>query len=243
MALPAWQQALLARSQALNQKYGLAQPAAAPKPAAAPAPAPASQYSSYIQADPAYVQGTQDLRAQGDAYGAQSADAVRRAIIEYGMVPEGYQDPYGWVNDETRQLAAKNTAAGLSRFAQLQRAYQTAVKQGRRALAARGMLQSGALTQTLGEADLNNRLNQYNALQGLLDTSNAQRFGYAQNMLGLQQQQTGLARDASTRAAAYAPSAPAAPAAAPVRTTAAAEPAWQRALRLRSQAMNARYGL
>lgn len=179
---------------------------------------PADFYANLIKGDPLYNQGTQDLRASTDAAGTNSADAIRRMLIQYGVVPEGFKDPYGWVNDETKQLAGKNTEAGLSTFARLKRAYDMATKKGSRDLAARGMLQSGALTQQRGENDLLYRQNQSDAVNQLLEGAGSARSSYADTMRQAEAQRTQLAQSAAERAAAFAPptSAPKLPPKAPV---------------------------
>lgn len=192
---------------------------------------PAAFYRGLINSDPSVIQGGANLRAQGIQAGSNAGDAVRNLLIQYGGVPAAFKDQYGWVDPQTRELAGQSTTAGLSTLARLQKAYADTVDQRQRALAARGMIASGGLTQTLGEADLQNRQQQYDALNQLLSQINQQRSQFAQGELDRSQQLQQLQTDAAGRAATVPM--PAAP----------VEQPWQRALRLRSQALNAKYGL
>lgn len=182
-----------------------------PLSAQAPPPAqtPAGYYAGAITSDPAYIQGTQNIRADVNAQGVNSADAVRRLLIQYGMVPQGFQDPYGWVDEQTKQLAGQNTEAGLSTFARLKRAYEMATKQGSRGLAARNMLPSGAQTQMRGENDLLYRQQQSDAINQMLEQANQSRSGYVDALRQAEIARQGLATDAAGRASQYAmPGAP-----------------------------------
>ena len=176
----------------------------APRVTAAPVQSAANYYAGLIKSDPQYIQGNMNLRAETDAGGTNSADALRRMLIQYGLVPEGFKDPYGWVNEQTKQLASQNTEAGLSTFARLKRAYDIATKRGSRELASRGMLQSGALTQQRGENDLLYRQQQSDAINGMLDQANQNRMSYAEQMRQAEVARQGLATDAATRAGALA---------------------------------------
>ena len=119
---------------------------------------------SLILNDPLFKQAQGDLSAQGVSDASQRAAAIRRLLIDYGLVPDFAKAganlglsgaALGFANSDvdalTRELAAKNTAAGLSTKAKLDAANQNNITAIRNALAARGMYQSGELGYGLGE--------------------------------------------------------------------------------------------
>jgi (2Fe-2S) ferredoxin len=136
-----------------------------PKPSGSTAPnAPAVDYKSLIENDPFYQQAKADSGAQGISNAAQRAQAIKKAIIDWGVMPDwataadklglspellGYiqQD----IDPNTANYAAQNEAQGLSRHARLEAANKQNIDAIRNQLAARGMYQSGELGYGLTE--------------------------------------------------------------------------------------------
>lgn len=144
-----------------------------------------------------YITGAGDLNAQAAGSTASSAEQIRQQLIAFGIIPEGYQDKYGWVNDETRQLAAQNTAAGTSTFARLQKAYADAARQHKRQLAARGMLNSGSTAYGMQEQALLQRQNLSDATSKLLGANQGVYNQYTNDFNARAQQWRDLERNAN----------------------------------------------
>lgn len=117
-----------------------------------------------IMNDPLFRQQQADMSAQGIADASQRAAAIKRQLIQYGLVPDfaaaaknmGLSSTaLGFVNSDvdqmTRDLAAKNTREGLSISAKIAKANEDNIRAIRNTLAARGMYQSGELGHGLGE--------------------------------------------------------------------------------------------
>lgn len=162
-------QEMIRRSLAANPNAGLGLQAPPPMPISGQAAA--NHYSTLAHANPDYVTGRADLEAQGTQSGASASERIRQQLIAFGIIPEGFQDKYGWVNDETRMLAQQNTQSGVSTFARIQKAYADAARRSKKLLAARGMLRSGELGHNLNESALLNRQNLSDATGKLLDAN------------------------------------------------------------------------
>lgn len=130
-------------------------------------------YGQLIKSDPAYISGM----ASGQKDVAQAAAARRAALqkltIQFGGLPQGLQDEYGDIDSGTLELAQKNTYSDTQR---LQRSYAEGIEAFKRALAARGALQSGDTGYGLAQADLARGEREYdlsnqfaNAAQGVVN--------------------------------------------------------------------------
>jgi hypothetical protein len=143
-------------------------PASKPSSSTAPsAPAgttPAVDYQALINNDPFYKQAQADSSAQGISNAAQRAQAIKKAIIDWGVMPDWATaadklglspDLLGYiqadVDPKTAEYAALNESQGLSRHARLDKANQANIDAIRNQLAARGMYQSGELGYGLTE--------------------------------------------------------------------------------------------
>lgn len=131
-------------------------------------------YQSLIQGDPLY----QQAQAQASAYTArnlaQLQQALQAAIAQYGALPD--LSKYGISSDIiaaitplAQQLAQQNTANGLSTVARLGNAHQQNVLSLRNNLAARGMLESGALPTLQNKENLAYSQAQQDSLMQLLN--------------------------------------------------------------------------
>jgi hypothetical protein len=149
-------------------------------------------YQDILQNDPIYQQLLKTLSAEGVADEAGARAQAQRGFINFGDTT-GF-DPYNqWVDDPTRALAQKNTTAGLSIHARLQKQQKDNVRSLRNALAARGGLRSGELGHQLGEESLRYSQAQFDARSQLTDflagisaaLANAQRARSAQQASGV----------------------------------------------------------
>lgn len=130
-------------------------------------------YGDLIKSDPGYISGM----ASGQQSVAQAAAARRAALqklaIQFGGLPQGLQDTYGDIDAGTLELAQKNEYSDTKR---LQRSYAEGIEAFKRALAARGALQSGETGYGLSQADLSRGEREYdlsnqfaNAAQGVVN--------------------------------------------------------------------------
>lgn len=121
-------------------------------------------FRTLIESDPFYQQTKADLSAQGISDAAQRAQAIKRTLIDWGVIPDTSAvadqlglsaDALGYlksdVDPRTAEFAAQNEAQGLSRHARLEKANQANIDAIRNQLAARGMYQSGELGYGLTE--------------------------------------------------------------------------------------------
>lgn len=165
-------------------------------------------YAGLINNDPLYAQLKKDLAAQGVSDATARAAAIQRALIQFGQVPsfDGLSGlNQDWlnqdVNDTTRELAAKNTSAGLSIAARQKQAFDKQVRDIRNSLAARGALRSGETGHMLQEAQTGFDRTQYDTMQELLDFISGLQAGFAKSEKDRQGQLRGGATEASGRVA------------------------------------------
>lgn len=130
-------------------------------------------WGDLIKSTPEYISGM----AAGQKDVSQAAAARRAALqqlaIRYGGLPSGLQDAYGDIDQGTLELAGKNP---YSEKARLDRSYTEGVEAFKKALAARGALQSGETGYGLAQADLARGEREYdagnqfaNAAQGVIN--------------------------------------------------------------------------
>lgn len=139
-------------------------------------------WRSLVQSDPYYRQQLADMNAQSLADAATRAASIRKALAQWGMVPDftaaatrlglspdALKYLNSDVNDETRALADKNTKEGLSIFARLQKQHMDNLRNLKRALAARGLAASGETGYGIGEENLQYKQATTDNEQKLLD--------------------------------------------------------------------------
>lgn len=117
-------------------------------------------YQSLIQSDPGYQQAQTNNQQSGANAAAARRAQIQAYVIKYGGLPPGFKDAYGDVDQATLDAASKNQ---FSTIATLHKNYQTSQDQFRRALAARGALQSGDLNYGQDQMDTGYGQNLYDA--------------------------------------------------------------------------------
>lgn len=119
-----------------------------PLPAAAPSVTVAGStytpdYKSLIENDPAYLAAQSAASASSGAAQAQRKKLLQQAFVQYGgAMPAGFTDPYGDIDQATKDAAAANQNSTIAR---LKTSYDQSRDQFMKQLAARGALQSGEL--------------------------------------------------------------------------------------------------
>jgi len=117
-------------------------------------------YTQAIQNDPGYAGAQSAAQLAASNATAQRQAALRSAVIQYGGLPANFKDPYGDIDQATLDAAAANQ---YSTLAGVKRNYQQSVDQFRKALAARGALQSGDLGYGQDQLDTGYGQNEYDA--------------------------------------------------------------------------------
>ncbi len=108
-------------------------------------------YAALIKSDPGYQSYLAAGQQSVATAAAQRRAALQSLAIRYGGMPKGMRDQYGDIDAGTLELAGKNQ---FSDVAQLSRQHSQGVEAFKRALAARGALQSGDLGYGLDQAEL-----------------------------------------------------------------------------------------
>jgi hypothetical protein len=133
------------------------------------------EYGALISGDPGLLAVRNSNQQQTAAAAAQRREALRRLAIQYGGLPSGFADQYGDLDQSTLDMASKNA---YSQKANIQRNYDQGIEGFKRALAARGVLQSGELGHGLDQADIARGQQEYDAGNQFADQYQAAVNGY-----------------------------------------------------------------
>jgi hypothetical protein len=117
-------------------------------------------YTGAIQSDPSYAAAQAGVQKASADAAAQRAAALKAAVIQYGGLPAGFKDAYGDIDQATLDAAKGNQYSTLASMA---RNHEQSLEQFRRALAARGALQSGDLSYGQDQIDTGYGQGQYDA--------------------------------------------------------------------------------
>lgn len=137
-----------------------------------------SLYSSAINS-PWYQQALAATRALDAAAAASRKSGVQQALIQFGLVPEGFNDQYGDVDATTRSLAEANTTSGISMYARLKQALADAQRDSSRRLAAKGLRRSGTRGYQMRRNQLGYDQSYSDAVSKLLSGVNSLYGNYA----------------------------------------------------------------
>lgn len=138
---------------------------------------------------PWYQQAAAATNAAEAADAASRKSNIQQLLIQFGLVPEGFADKYGDVDQTTRDLAGANTASGISTYARLQQAFLDAQRDSSRRLAAKGLRRSGARGYNMRRNQLGYDQGKADAIAKLLGTTGSIYSQYGQ---GAYQRQMGL---------------------------------------------------
>jgi hypothetical protein len=189
----------------------------------APALPATPDYAALISGDPYYAQAKLDFGAQGVSDASQRAALTQRGLTQFGQVPD-FNGLAGlnqeWLNTdvtpEARQLAQRNTDAGLSIVARQDKMFKDQLRQIKNSLAARGALRSGESGFQLQEAQLGRDQARFDTTAELVEFLSGLQAGFAERQRVARQQLGQTAIDAEGRVRAQYPmQAPTAPTAAP----------------------------
>ena len=93
---------------------------------------------------PWYQQGAAASTAASAADRASGRSAIQQMLIQFGIIPEGFNDQFGAIDGTIRGLADANTKSGISAYARMRQSLGDANRDASRRLAARGLRRSGA---------------------------------------------------------------------------------------------------
>lgn len=160
-------------------------PPASPSASVALSPGFTPDYRSLILGDPAYLAWQNDSNLSTAQAGAQRRAALQALAVRYGGLAPSVKDQYGDIDQTTLDLAKGNQYSDLAR---LQRNYDTGVEASKRALSARGALQSGELPYAMDQADMARATSEYdlgnefaNAFQQAINNYASTEQGNRQN--------------------------------------------------------------
>lgn len=125
----------------------------------------APNYDQILQSSPEVSFANREALTGSAMDASARAAAIRRAVIELGAVPDFKSaakslgmDSIGYlendIDDNTRQLAQKNTQEGLSLMARLEHEHKRVQEQVQSTLASRGIFRSGETGFQMGEQGL-----------------------------------------------------------------------------------------
>ncbi len=169
-------------------------------------------FTSLINNDPLYRQSLGDLGASHTANLAALTKGLQQAIIAYGQVPDQAalgqlglpSGALAGLDAQTTALADQNTQNGLSTVARLNQAYTQGKSQLLRALAARGVLNSGESGYQLNQLQTQRNQAGYDATQSLLGLLGSEFGQYSGSEQQLTAQEQAAAEAAANRAAMQA---------------------------------------
>jgi len=139
------------------------------------------------QSNPYYRQVAANVASQGAAEAGSTRDSIRQALIQYGLVPQNFQDKLGALDDTSRSLIGKATESGVSTHARLIEQRQQAIRNLVTRLTARGLRRSGAKGYGLRKKQLDFDRQQSDALGQLLGGVNSMYLNYGMGEFGRQQ--------------------------------------------------------
>lgn len=146
---------------------------------------------SDLTASPYYQQYQSQIQAAQAADLSGMKSQLQQLLIQFGLVPEGFQDKYGALDDTIKQLIQQNTDTGVSQYARLLESKADAQRAAINNLAARGLSRSGAKGYALRRGGLDFNRAQSDALSQVLGQANQLQGGYASREM---ERQNGLAQ-------------------------------------------------
>lgn len=142
---------------------------------------------SSLFANPYYQQYQSQLQAQQAADLSDTKSQLQQLLIQFGMVPTGFKDSYGAIDDTIRNLIEQNTASGISQYARMMEGKDDVRRESLNRLGSRGLSRSGARGYRLRRNSLDFDRQFSDTLNSVLGNANALQSGYAGRELQRQQ--------------------------------------------------------
>lgn len=128
------------------------------------------------------------VQSQSAADRSATIEAIQQALIRFGLVPEGFKDPLGALDNLTRDLAQKNTNSGISLYARLLESRKDAITNLMSRLSASGLRRSGARGKKLRTGQLDFDRAFQDSLSQLMDMTGGLYKNFANNEYSRQMQ-------------------------------------------------------
>jgi hypothetical protein len=152
--------------------------------------------------NPYFQQYQSQLQAQQAADLAGTKSQLQQLLIGFGLIPDGFQDQMGALDDTIKALIAKNTESGISQYARILQGKQDTQRESISGLGARGLLRSGAKGYKMRRNQLSFDQILADALSAVLGNASSLQSGYASREL---QRQTDLSSWLAQLAQSYQP--------------------------------------
>ena len=146
-------------------------------------------YMALLRADPQYQAWVASASARNIGFANQRAAIIRELIRQFGGVPQAWADAFGDIRPED-VAAAQGNQFGTQQV--IQRNYDQNVNAMRRALAARGMLQTGELNYGQGQQDLARGQEEATAFSDFMGKVGEAVGAYTGNVAGVQGEEAGV---------------------------------------------------
>jgi hypothetical protein len=140
-----------------------------------------------LLSSPYFQQALAAFKAQNAADESATKAKLRQMLIDTGLVPQGFTDNLGILDDVTKQLIQKNTDTGISQYARLLSGKEDQQRNDINSLASSGLLRSGAKGFKLRRSSLAFDRNKADLLSGVSGAANDALAGLAQRQLQGQQ--------------------------------------------------------
>lgn len=158
-------------------------------PGTAPTGGYTPDYLALIRSSPEYQAWVANATGRNASFANQRAAIIRQLVVQYGGIPQAWQDAFGDIRPEDVAAAQGNQ---FSTEAQIQHNYEQNVRAMRRQLAARGMLQSGELNYGQGQQDYARGQQENTAITDFLGKIGGAVGDYTGQVAGVQGEEQGV---------------------------------------------------
>ena len=152
-------------------------PAFTPPPIA-PQSGPPDLYKMALNS-PWYQQVVAANNAAAAADAANRKSSIQTMLTQFGLIPQGFQDKYGDIDQTTRGLIDANTKSGISTVARMKEGLTDELRSSSRRLASKGLRRSGARGYNMRRSQLTYDRNFSDAISKLLGSAQGVYSGYA----------------------------------------------------------------
>lgn len=139
-----------------------------------------------LLSNPYAQQALSQMQAESTADRSGVIADARRLLAQFGLIPQGFNDQLGILDDTTKKLIQANTDSGISQYARLLEGKQDETRGAISDLAARGLGRSGARGYKLRRGALNFDRNLSDAISAVLGNVEQGQSGYATRERGRQ---------------------------------------------------------
>jgi hypothetical protein len=128
---------------------------------------------------PWYQQVVAANNAAAAADAANRKSSIQTMLTQFGLVPQGFQDKYGDIDNTTRGLIDANTKSGISTVARMKEGLTDELRSSSRRLASKGLRRSGARGYNMRRSQMTYDRNFSDAISKLLGSAQSTYSGFA----------------------------------------------------------------